>query len=75
MGRIINSLFEWSVEDLRQEFCLLEYADSKLMSLRVSQVKDKFNEINIMMDKQLEVNKQWDKKAQKSTKPSKRKEA
>ncbi len=56
---IIKQIFSFSVEDLRLEFCRTEYS-YKLMKLRVSQIKDKFKEINEMMDKQLEIHKHWD---------------
>lgn len=58
MGKIIDNIFGWSVEDLRQEFCI--ELDYKLMKLRVSQIKDKFAEIKEMMDKQLESHNDWD---------------
>ena len=57
-GNITNQIFNWSTEDLRKELCLIEYDE---MKLRVSQIKDKFQEINEMLDKQIKVHKHWDK--------------
>lgn len=58
MGKIIDEIFSWSVRELRQEFCV--EMDYKLMKLRVSQIKDKFKEINEMMELQLKSHKEWD---------------
>lgn len=57
-GKIINSLFDWSVEDLRGEFCLFYFYDE--MKIRVRQINDKFEEIKEMMNKQLKVHKNWE---------------
>ena len=58
-GKIMGSLFDWTTESLRIEFCQIEY---ELMKIRVSQIKDKFREVEEMMDRQLKVHKNWDSK-------------
>ena len=59
MDKIIDKLFSWSVEELRNEFCI-EY-NYNLMKIRVMQIKSKFKEVEEMMDSQLKVHKHWDK--------------
>ena len=58
MGKAIDSIFSWSVEEMRNEFCI-EY-DYKLMELRVSQIKDKLRETIEMLNNQLKIHEHWE---------------
>ena len=57
MGKIIESLFSWSVEELRVE--VAQIADYELAKLRVSQIQDKIAEIKEVINSQLECNAKW----------------
>jgi len=57
MGKCLDMIFGFSTEELREELCI--EADYKLILLRRSQILDKMTEIKEMLDKQVEVHKEW----------------
>ena len=57
---ILTSLLDLNIEELRKEFCLMEYPS---MKKRVIRINEKFRKINSMMDDQLVAHKTWHKDA------------
>ena len=57
MGKCLDMIFGFSTEELRQELCI--EADYKLILLRRSQILDKLNDIKAMLNKQVEIHKEW----------------
>jgi len=55
---IMDKLFSFSTEELRQELCMSGY---KLFKLRKLQIKDKFRDIIEMLDKQEVYHETWNK--------------
>ena len=53
----IDNIINLVIEDLRLELCLVEYEKAKTVS---GFLKAKFRRIEEMLDRQLEVHKNWD---------------
>ena len=58
IGKLTENLMKINVEELRTEFCI-EFSYIQL-KYKTTQIRKRLHEIEEMLDKQLEVHKDWD---------------